>query len=828
MTTSIGVRRGRGRGIAVMALASLATILTLLGALAPSPAAAAPRVSQADSRPTEGVAFARIAVARVLTTYYGTVGNSAPIPSLNPCVAEGALIATTDGAQNSFNYVLLPTSAISPILPCDGVQRSFAQLHGNATSWGVSRIEIVLNIAYTGNKPEQRGSLRYTIDPASISTNGGASGPRLVAYPLAPTANSPKHDLPILVMPQASDPPALGVGTAIELSNLNTKALGRDSVTPNEVPTSLYPVALPVDKLGLSASPSATAAGGSTPTTAPAGVTPKSFPVGVGAPVVNANGRLVGMVVSDYRGGMTVASLDDVKAAIGDVTTKPGQLMTQWRTGLDAFYANKPNYDAASSAFSAIASAYPDFGGVNEFLTAAQNKTTSVAEPAPDNVPQDETPGPTLAQAGSIAIYALAGIGALALLVVIGLAIFVMRRRRLAQIPPYDEQGLDLLPRNSQLPPADVLQPAGARSAAMSGGLGSRDPSRSPFDSPPDPMGRIPAVSVRPQGMPPSMSQGMPPNAPFASLEPPPPAPVSDGLPGALFGINTPARPRNPVILAATIAGLTDPGVRRALEPNQDNILALQGVRNDQGRPQPYALLIVADGMGGAMHGREASRLAIEIVSRALLPALRSEQALGPEMLEGLLRSGIAEANQDLRMRNTQIEGGMGTTMTAALLIDDHAIVANVGDSRTYVMSPEMGLRQITTDHSVVANLVAAGVIKREEMYSHPRRNQIFRSLGGDDETLEIDTFRLSFQAGDAFLLCSDGLWEMVHDPQIQQILSASADPTTAAQLLVREANANGGEDNIGVIVARLREVPPQEIQPGMRVVVAPQETQPH
>ncbi|HEX3271570.1 MAG TPA: hypothetical protein VHR15_13050, partial [Ktedonobacterales bacterium] len=457
MTTSTGVRRGRGRGIAVMALASLATVLTLLGALAPSPAAAQ-GMSRADSAsPTEGVAFARIAVARVLTTYYGTVGNSAPIPSLNPCVAEGALIATTDGAQNSFNYVLLPTSAISPILPCDGVQRSFAQLHGNATSWGVSRIEVVLNIAYTGNKPEQRGSLRYTIDPASISTNGGASGPRLVAYPLAPTANSPKHDLPILVMPQASDPPALGVGTAIELSNLNTKALGRDSVTPNEVPNSLYPVALPVDKLGLSASPSATATGGNTPTTAPAGVTPKSFPVGVGAPVVNANGRLIGMVVSDYRGGMTVASLDDVKAAIGDINTKPGQLMTQWRTGLDAFYANKPNYDAASSAFSAIASAYPDFGGVNEFLTAAQNKTTSVAEPAPDNVPQDETPSPVLAQAGSIAIYALAGIGALALLVVIGLAIFVMRRRRLARIPPYDEQGLDLLPRNSQLPPADVL-----------------------------------------------------------------------------------------------------------------------------------------------------------------------------------------------------------------------------------------------------------------------------------------------------------------------------------------------------------------------------------
>jgi serine/threonine protein phosphatase PrpC len=823
MATSNGVQRGRRRWVAVIALAGLASILGGLGALTPSPAAAAPRGSQADSRPAEGIAFARIAVARVLTTYYGTVGNSAPIPSLNPCVAEGAFVATTDGAQNSYNYVLLPTSAVSPILPCDGVQRSFAQLHGNATNWGIARIEVLLNIAYTGNKPEQRGSLRFTIDPALISTNGGASGPRLTAYPLAPTANAPKHDLPILVTPQASDPPALSAGTALELSNLTTKALGRDSVTPNEVPISLYPVALPVDKLGLSANSTTTAAGGATATSAPAGVTPKSFPVGVGAPVVNANGRLIGMVVSDYRGGMTVASLDDVKTAIGEINTKPGQLMTQWRTGLDAFYGSKPDYDAANSTFSSLASSYPDFGGVDEFLTAAQNKTSDVAEPAPDNVPQDETPNPVLAQAGSIAIYALAGIGALALLVVIVLAIFVVRRRRLARLPAYDEQGLDLLPRDGRLPSADVLQAAGARSSAMSGGLGPQDMPYSPFDAPPNPMGRMPAVSGMPQSTPFS-PQGMP----FSPLEPPPSAPVSDGLPGALFGITAPARPRNPVILAAAIAGLTDPGARRALEPNQDNILALQGVRNNQGRPQPYALLIVADGMGGHLHGREASRLAIEVVTRTMLPALRSEQALGPEMLEDLLRRGTAEANQDLRARNTQIEGGMGTTMTAALLIDDHAIVANVGDSRTYVMSPEQGLRQITTDHSVVANLVAAGVIKREEMYSHPRRNQIFRSLGGDDEALEVDTFRLSFQAEDAFLLCSDGLWEMVHDPQIQQILSASADPTTAAQLLVREANANGGEDNIAVIVARLREIPPQEIQPGMRVVVAPQETQPH
>jgi serine/threonine protein phosphatase PrpC len=796
-----------------MALAGVAAMLGGLSALTPSPVAAAGASRAASNRPDEGVAYARIAVARVLTSYYGTVNNSAPIPALNPCVAEGAFVATTDGGQNSFNYVLLPTSAVSPILPCDGVQRSFAQLHGNATTWGVSRIEVVLNIAYTGNTEAQRGSLRFTIDPASISTNGGASGPRLIAFPLAPTASAPKHDLPILTIPQASDPPPIGAGTAIELSNLTNKPLGRDSVTPNEVPTSLYPVALPIEKLNLSSAASTTpASGNSTPTSAPAGVTPKTFPVGVGAPVINANGRLIGMVVSDYHGGLTTASLDDVKAAIGGINTKPGQLMTQWRTGLDAFYAAKPDYAAASSAFSALTSAYPDFAGVAPFLSAAQNKTPTVVEPAPDNVSQDQTPAPVLAQAGSIAIYVLAGIGALALVVVAGLVIFLLRRRRQAGRPAYDEQGLDLLPNNSYLPPADVLQPAAARAQGMNGGWAGPNLSQPPQSLPDDPLGRIPAVSG---------------GAPGAALPPlnPPPAPVSDQLPGALFGITTPERPRNPVILAATIAGLTDPGVRRALEPNQDNILALQGVRNDAGRPQPYALLLAADGMGGHLHGREASRLAIEIVSRTLLPALRSEGSLTAEALEEFLRRGIAKANEELRARNTQIEGGMGTTMTAALLIDDQAYVANVGDSRTYVMSPEQGLRQITADHSVVANLVAAGVIRREEMYSHPRRNQIYRSLGGDDETLEIDTFRVPFQAGDAFLLCSDGLWEMVHDPQIEQILSSTADPATAAQLLVREANANGGEDNIGVIVARLREVPPQEIQPGMRVVVAPQET---
>ncbi|MEW5872095.1 MAG: Stp1/IreP family PP2C-type Ser/Thr phosphatase [Chloroflexota bacterium] len=271
-------------------------------------------------------------------------------------------------------------------------------------------------------------------------------------------------------------------------------------------------------------------------------------------------------------------------------------------------------------------------------------------------------------------------------------------------------------------------------------------------------------------------------------------------------------------------ATLTDPGKERRM--NEDRAWA-QVFEASEGAPM--GLFIVCDGMGGHMGGEVASHWAVEAIKHDLaeLFCLKDPRATvrlseaeinsvveGSEMtrmsfgskMENQVRQAIMKANKvvrDYAERRPERAAEAGTTVTMAVVFGRRAVIANVGDSRTYLLRDHV-LRQITQDHSLVASLVAGGQIKPEDVFSHPQRNMIFRSLGQKSK-VQIDTFWEVLQPGDYLLLCSDGLWEMVRDEAVMARLIDEA-PTIekACRRLVDAANTAGGEDNISVVIAKI------------------------
>lgn len=231
---------------------------------------------------------------------------------------------------------------------------------------------------------------------------------------------------------------------------------------------------------------------------------------------------------------------------------------------------------------------------------------------------------------------------------------------------------------------------------------------------------------------------------------------------------------------------LTDIGRRRQL--NQDYIYIAENAIGNLPN-----LFIVADGMGGHKAGDYASGLAVETVMK--------EVEVSPEKSpEKILNHAISRANQVLRKRAREdfALSGMGTTLVAATCIGRFLEVANVGDSRLYVIGD--GITQITEDHSLVEEMVRMGGIGREEARNHPDKNIITRAVGARDD-VEVDFFNRELQTGDMVLLCSDGLTNMVDDETICQILKNGKSLRDRVEELVQTANRNGGRDNISVIV---------------------------
>jgi protein phosphatase len=219
---------------------------------------------------------------------------------------------------------------------------------------------------------------------------------------------------------------------------------------------------------------------------------------------------------------------------------------------------------------------------------------------------------------------------------------------------------------------------------------------------------------------------------------------------------------------------------------------------------------VVADGMGGHRGGQVASRVALET-----LEALSSEGT-------GTLPDQIRSANRAVWDRSVRDErlSGMGTTLTAALVDGASALIAHVGDSRAYLLR-EGELRQLTTDHTLVARMVESGEITEAEADVHPHKNVLTRALGTDEE-VEVDEDTIALLDGDRLLLCSDGLTGMVTEDQIQAILENSERPQQAADRLVKAANRAGGIDNISVVVLAAAGEGDEAPAPSGRRIAAP------
>jgi serine/threonine protein phosphatase PrpC len=262
---------------------------------------------------------------------------------------------------------------------------------------------------------------------------------------------------------------------------------------------------------------------------------------------------------------------------------------------------------------------------------------------------------------------------------------------------------------------------------------------------------------------------------------------------------------------------LTDPG--RVRPSNEDHFVIVEFARtmsvHQTSVPQAKVqysnhrghLFIVADGMGGHQAGEVASALGVVTVEGFLLNTLKrffrlpvpEEQNVMKEFQQALLQADariFEEAYQHPEMI------GMGTTLTMAFVADWRLLIAHAGDSRCYHLS-KGDLHQVTMDHTRVAEMVHLGVLSPAQALRHPNRHVITNVLGGHEPGVRGEMHKLDIEPGDALLLCSDGLSEMVPDARIAAILEEEQEPRRACERLVAEANETGGKDNITAIVAR-------------------------
>ncbi len=332
--------------------------------------------------------------------------------------------------------------------------------------------------------------------------------------------------------------------------------------------------------------------------------------------------------------------------------------------------------------------------------------------------------------------------------------------------------------------------------------------------------------------------------------------PIKTRLPSDVIAALTseqpvPAKPGFQLISSS----LTDVGISRKGGTNEDSFFHVELQRCFESKLETFGFYLVADGMGGQAAGEVASRTAIQTVGPRVLAELAgpwlSGQTLDTGKIDRTLQEVIGAAHTRLYEMNHEEQIDSGTTITACCVVGRSAVFANVGDSRTYLFrpakpqddttdpvlpvlskeiapgdratrkldaqtdkldpvalkqpkQPKLSIERVTKDQSLVQHLVDEGELTIDEVYNDPRRNVILFALGAPDETIPVDTYHRELETGDTILLCSDGLWEMVRDPAIAELLLAGPDLPQTAQSLIKLANENGGADNITVILVRV------------------------
>jgi serine/threonine protein phosphatase PrpC len=774
----------------------------------------------------EGVALAQLATVRIVADYTFTLPTGTT-PLLGHCTGLGVLVQSTDPTGKNGSPYLLTTSAVLAQAPCkDGTLTPPAKQ--SFTSIKLSAITVYLSTAYSGTSGTNGAPPSLSVPVADASIPALANPLKAVLVPITVPAEGLPHDYPT-VLGLASDQ----ASAVIDLKQRSGEGLTSSQLNspPFTATTTIAPQYL-------------------TPATQPAPQDTVPSDTSPGAPVIDQAGNVVSLAGS---AGNTVP-IDQILSQLADPVRHADQscptvsnqcLSKRWKAALDDYYQG--NKAKAQAEFAALAQPpYADFGGAQAFA----NAIVIPATPVPSKTP--------VANTSSFLPDKILGIStttvAFAVLVVLLLLVFIMtllisvrymRRRRTKKQAASGRSFPTRSRASGQVGSAYAASSQAAGATASYADAPQNGPARRTIicprcgtqnnpgsstcancglDLPQGPAG----TSGVGRGLGRSISGGPQPlNLPPLAA---PPAPDIAEMPTMAYqnpGGSNPAmevtlptvpavssgtrqeeativmRGRQRPMLGVKVSTKSDRGIKRAHKDNEDNYLAIIGTWRHNSQLQPFGAFVVADGMGGHANGPDASRMAVETIYQSLVETLLQKD-VPDDALGEMLQQAVQNANQMIYQQNQRDHADMGCTLTAALVTGNEAYICNVGDSRTYLLTPNDHLQRITTDHSIVESLVAAGVIQKDDVYTHPKRNQIYRSLG-EKEAAEIDLFRQRLSPGDKLLLCCDGLWEMIRDPDLEQTLRQD-DLPQITEKLIQMANDNGGVDNITAIVVKVME----------------------